>query len=256
MHKINDNYIEPLHITERGNTMARVLFLSDQHHPYCHPEALDFAKRIYEKYDIDTVINGGDEVEHHALSFHMRRPDMPSAQEELKRAIEHLQPWYETFPEVTVMESNHTSRPFRVALNAGLPTEYLKEYKEFLKAPKGWNWAPDITIDEVLYMHGEGAKGGAGGAYATVTKYRQSVVHCHMHSFAGIQWSATKQDMLFCMNAGCIIDPDALAFAYAKNFPNRPTLGLGVVIDGIPYFEPMPLGTKIKRLKKTRKVLI
>lgn len=236
--------------------MARILVISDQHHPYCHKEALDFCKRLYEKYDCDTVINMGDELDHHALSFHTRRPDLPGASDELKRGLEEIQDWYEAFPNVTVLESNHGSRPFRVAINYGLPTEYLKEYKEFMKAPNGWVWRPEVVIDDVMYIHGEGAKGGAGGCYATLSKYRQSVVHAHIHSFGGIQYSATKQDLLFCMNAGCLIDPEALAFAYAKHSANRPTLGTGVIIDGIPYFEPMPLGTKVKRLKKSKKVLI
>lgn len=43
----------------------------------------------------------------------------------------------------------------------------------------------------------------------------------------------------------CLIDVKALAFAYAKNFANRPTLGAGVIIDGVPHFIPMDLGKKV-----------
>jgi len=39
-----------------------------------------------------------------------------------------------------------------------------------------------------------------------------------------------------------------LAFAYGKHFKNKPIIGCGVVIDGVPYAEPMDLGSKIRRV--------
>ena len=42
-------------------------------------------------------------------------------------------------------------------------------------------------------------------------------------------------------------DVDAYAFAYGKQFPKKPTLGCGVVLDGgrTAIFIPMDLGSKI-----------
>ena len=46
------------------------------------------------------------------------------------------------------------------------------------------------------------------------------------------------------------IDVDAMAFSYGKNFPKKPTLGCGVVLDGgkTALFIPMDLGSKISRI--------
>ena len=46
--------------------------------------------------------------------------------------------------------------------------------------------------------------------------------------------------MLFGLNSGCGIDIKRYCFAYGKKFTNRPTLGLGIIIDGEDaYFERM-----------------
>jgi hypothetical protein len=45
------------------------------------------------------------------------------------------------------------------------------------------------------------------------------------------------------MGVGCGIDTRAYAFSYGRDFITKPTLGCGIVIDGIrPIFEPMLIG--------------
>ena len=65
----------------------RILNISDQHMPYEHPDMFAFLAAIKRKYKPTLVVNGGDEVDAHALSFHDSDSDLPSAGDELKLAI-------------------------------------------------------------------------------------------------------------------------------------------------------------------------
>ena len=80
---------------------------------------------------------------------------------------------------------------------------------------------------------------------------RQSTVIGHCHSFGGVNYMASRNDLIFGMNVGCGIDVDAMAFSYGKNFPKKPTLGCGVVLDGgrTAIFIPMDLGSRITRIR-------
>lgn len=236
--------------------MSRVLVISDLHVPYHNPNALNFVQEVAEKWDIDTVVCIGDEVDFHGISFHRHDPDLMNPGEELRVAVEELQRWYTVFPDVHVCTSNHTSLPFRKAFDCGLPKALLRDYREFLQAPKGWQWADEWTIDNVTYIHGENLGSSLTALKNAVTKRRISTVIGHLHSEMGIYFSATERDLVFAMNVGCLVSIDSMAFAYGKKFALRPVLGCGVVIDGTPYLEQMDLGSKVKRLKKSRKVLI
>jgi hypothetical protein len=43
------------------------------------------------------------------------------------------------------------------------------------------------------------------------------------------------------MDTGCGVDDSHPAFSYGKNFLRRSVLSCGVVIDGVPYHEIMPM---------------
>jgi hypothetical protein len=182
----------------------------------------------------------GDELDMHAMSQHDHDPDGRSAGDEHAAGLAGLRPFYDTFPDVDVAYSNHTARPFRRAAKFGIPSVYLKTYAEFLEAPKGWRWAEAIEVDNVRYFHGEGY-GGALGALKAAQASMQPVVIGHLHSFAGCLFNANPKYLFWGMNAGCLIDRHAYAFAYAKNSPAKPILGCGVVREGVPTFVPMML---------------
>ena len=44
------------------------------------------------------------------------------------------------------------------------------------------------------------------------------------------------------MDTGCGIDANHPAMNYGRNMLSKPILSAGVVLDGIPYHEPMPCG--------------
>ena len=70
-----------------------------------------------------------------------------------------------------------------------------------------------------------------------------STVFGHVHAYGGVQYRETGAGTFFGLNTGCLIDHSAYAFSYSKLYAERPTLGLGLIIDGEEaYFIPMNAG--------------
>jgi hypothetical protein len=204
-----------------------------------HKHAVEFLADMKSKFNPDQIVCLGDEADQHALGDWDHDPDGMSAGDEHKAMIAQLKPLYKIFPEVKVCESNHSKRPYRKAFKSGLPRAYMKAYREFMEAPYGWSWHDTIEIEKVLYMHGEGYSGPAGALKAAMSN-RKSVFIGHLHSFAGVQYSATRGDQIFGVNSGCLIDEEKYAFAYGKIFPNRAVLGCSICVHGTAaQFIPM-----------------
>lgn len=216
----------------------RVLVIPDLHCPFEHKDSLAFLRAVKVKYNTDKIICLGDELDAYALSTYEHGPDTFSAGHELDEAIKHLQPFYEAFPNTSVCTSNHTNRIVKKAFRAGIPSKFLKTFAEILDAPKGWQWMDKWIIDSVVYEHGEGYSGSAA-ARLIAKDNMKSTVFGHVHSHAGVQYISNPYEQFFGMNCGCLIDEDAYAFHYAKLMKNKPVLGCGVVIGGIPQFIPM-----------------
>jgi hypothetical protein len=217
----------------------RVLAIGDIHSPFEHRYYLDFLVETYQKYNCDTVVCMGDEIDSHALSKYDADPDGFSAGHELFEGIKHLQPYYSAFPNVQVVTSNHTVRGYKRGFEAGIPKAFFKSYAEILQAPKGWTWSSSLTIDGVLYHHGEGFSGETGHIKAARSAMRSTVIG-HIHSHGGVSYIQTEFGRIFGLNCGCGVDVDQYAFAYGKNCVNKPTLGVGIILEGrVAYFEPM-----------------
>jgi hypothetical protein len=220
--------------------LASVLFISDLHHPWAHPKALLHLQVTREKFKCDKIICLGDEIDAAAFSIKWpMNPDLPSASDELKFAIEKLQPFYKEFPEVDVVESNHGMRMFRKARVTGLPSAVIRRYQEILEFPEGWHFVPDLEIDGVYVSHGESFnKTSWRNAF---DKLKQSSVIGHIHSNGGVIYNRNRKKQYFSGNFGCLIDQRHQAFDYGKHILDKPTLGCGVVLDGEEaYFVPMP----------------
>ena len=149
--------------------------------------------------------------------------------------------WHKAFPNSIVCWGNHDDRPNRLAKSVNIPAEiYLKQYNE-LWDTKTWQWVEDYEIDGVKYFHGDGYSGKY--AYANASqKEAMSVVIGHCHSVAGIHWNANNQKLWFGMSVGSGIDDKTYAFEYGKRCPRKSIISCGVVINGHPYHEMMPLG--------------
>lgn len=215
-----------------------MLFISDLHHPYVHPKAFDFCRRVQNKFKTNYTLLAGDEADQSQLSVkYQASPDGLSAGEELDETIKSLTPWYRHFKDAVVLESNHTSRVFKKAFSAGIPNAFLKTYREFLKAPEGWMWVPETVIDGVHYTHGEMFNQSSWKTGFDVNY--ESIAIGHLHSGGGVVFKKNRKGTFFALNSGCLIDVTARVFDYAKHSKNKPTLGCGVIIDGIGQFIPM-----------------
>jgi hypothetical protein len=218
----------------------KVLVVGDVHCPVAHPGYRQFCTDLAEKYDTDKTVFIGDLVDWHAITFHSRHPDAPGPKDEYDLAKSEIAKWYESFPNADVCIGNHDERVVRVAEEAGIPSFLIRQYAEVWETPT-WKWETDFTRDEVYYFHGTGT-GGIHPAFNSMTKMMMSVCQGHIHSAGGIKWRANPNRRCFGMDVGCGIDDKAIAFAYGRHQKVRSILGAGVVLDGVPYHEIMPIG--------------
>lgn len=231
--------IEP--VRKVDNT--RILFISDMHIPYNHKGLIPFLAGLKRRYDPTRVICLGDELDKHAMSFHDSDPDLPSAGDELQKALPIIKEVEQLFPEMDLVDSNHGSMVYRKAKHHGIPRRYIRPYNEVLGVGDGWVWHMDLTLDmspwdvpDVYVHHGKSAK-------AVKTSQAMSMSHVcgHFHESFGIEYWANPKGLYYGMNVGCLIDDDALAFAYNNSNLKRPIIGTGLIIEGIPVLEAMPL---------------
>lgn len=227
----------------------RVLTISDTQEPFGHRDAVPFLRWVKKKYAPDIVTHAGDEMDFHALGDWDHDPDGYSAGHELTAGLERMGEYYNLFPNVLACRSNHTDRPLRRAFKAGIPAAFIKEYHEFMKAPPGWSWKDQHIIDGVVYEHGEGFS-GFNGALNCALKNGAPTVIGHIHSHAGILYSADAQRILYGFNVGCLIDKDAYAFRYGKNLKHKPLLGVGIIHKAVPTWVPMLLNSKGRWIRR------
>ena len=219
--------------------MSRVLVVGDVHEPVAHPGYLQFCLDLYEAWNCDTVMMIGDVVDWHSVSFHARHPDCPGPSDEYELAYAAIQKWVKAFPDAIVTIGNHDERLIRLAQSTNIPSRFIRDYAEVWDTP-GWKWVHEHILDDVYYFHGTGFSGKYPAANA-VTRMAMSVVMGHVHSAGGVKWLVNPQKRMFGMDTGCGIDDRAAAFAYGHHLKTRSVLSAGVVLDGIPYHEIMPI---------------
>lgn len=201
--------------------MSKVLVIGDIHEPFCLDGYLQHCKNVYKEFNCNKVVFIGDIIDSHYSSFHSTDPDGMSAKDELNLSIKKLRKWHKAFPKATVIIGNHDRIVARKALANGISAKWIKEYKDVLEVPT-WNFKTDETIDNVLYVHGEGAT-----AFTKAKTLFQSVVAGHTHTKCYIEY----MNNVFGMQVGCGVDKDSYAMAYAKNYA-PPQIACGVVLDG------------------------
>lgn len=222
-------------------TYRSILFISDMHYPFNHPDIVAFLRALKDKYKPDLIVSLGDEVDLHSFSFHDHDGDLLSPGEELKTAIARLQPIYKMFPEMLIVESNHGSLVYRRGKAGGLPRSVLKSYRDILEAPKGWYWHNDLIVrssdDMPIYVcHGKSSDG-----LKLSQSMGMSTIEGHFHEKFEVRYWGNKLGLFWSVKAGCLIDNDSLAFAYNKLNLKRPVIGTVVVIEGQPKLCPMIL---------------
>lgn len=236
----DDDIGEALEIPEVAH---RILVIPDQHIPYHHKDMIPFLKEVAKQFDPDLVVNLGDEVDSHALSFHDSDPNLDSAGTELEKSIPVLKELEELFPHMLVCHSNHGSLVYRRAKAHGIPVQMLKRYREILfpdcGAP-GWSWSygwrVNTPLGPVLFKHQP-----SGSVLIDAAHNQANLVVGHLHGDYGISYSASSAHLYYGMNTGCLIDKESLAFAYGKHSLRKPIIGCAVILNGMPMLIPMLL---------------
>lgn len=218
-----------------------ILFISDPHYPYNHPDILSFLREIKKTYKPDKIVFSGDELDHHAASFHEHNQDLYSHGHEMAEAIKRMQPLYKLFPEADLLDSNHGSMAFRRAIYGNLSAKVIRPYREQISAPKGWHWHDELILyasnDQPIYF--------CHGKSSDVLKVSQSmgmnVCQGHFHEKFELRYWGNKLGLFWGLTAGCLIENSSLAFAYNKVNLKRPVIGCAVILDGLPKLLPMVL---------------
>lgn len=237
--RVESLYYEPP--TKDTHDNSRILVISDLHFPYESPDTFDFLQMLKDKYSPTRVIQLGDEVDYHASSFHDSDPDLYSAGHELKKAQQKIKRLEQMFPEMDLLDSNHGSLIYRKAKTHGLPAHCIKSYNEMLGVGEGWKWHNDLMIElpngqSVYFCHGRSTDG------LKLSKNMScNVVQGHFHSKFNISYWSNPKDLYWSMQAGCLVDNNSLAMAYNKLTLDRPIIGCGLIIEGVPVLEAMPL---------------
>lgn len=223
-----------------------ILAIPDQHAPYQHPDALKFLIAVREAFNPDLVVNLGDELDFHAMSFHDSDPNLDSAGPELERGKKWLHKLEAEFPNQLICDSNHGSMTFRRAKAHGLPVQLIRGYREVIFPDgngQGWHWAENWRVrtpmGEVMFKHQS-----VGGILADAAHNACNLLVGHEHGKFSIEYTASSSHLYWGGFSGCLIDKDSYAFAYGKNFPRKPIIGCTVILQGRPMLIPMVLNKK------------
>jgi predicted phosphodiesterase len=222
-----------------------VLVISDLHLPFEHKYALEFCQRIQKEFNCEEeVVCIGDLVDNHSISYHEHDPDGWSPEDEMEQVDRKLQKWFNAFPKVKLCRGNHDTMVDRKGKTVGLPKRCFAQFRDIWGLPKGWVDDWEFEIGGVKYLHGTGYSGKNGHIQA-IYDHRSSVVIGHLHSVAGVEYSANTKDSVFGLCVGCLVDRKAYAFDYGRDFKRKPILGAGVVSytkrGTIATFVPMEL---------------
>jgi hypothetical protein len=224
-----------------GTDNSRILFISDMHIPYHHEHTLLFLESLKKRYEPTRIICLGDELDKHAMSFHDSDPDLPSAGDELRRALPVVKELEKLFPVMDLIDSNHGSMVYRKSKAHGIPRSYIRSYNEVLEVGEGWKWHNDLTLElpdgQKVYVH----HGKSADAVKTSQAMSMSHVCGHFHESFGVRYWGNPNGLFWAMNSGCMINDKALAFNYNNVNLKRPIIGTSLIIDGYPVLEVMPL---------------
>lgn len=243
-------FIKPQPDDDFGSTLripecaTSILVIPDQHAPYQHADALAFLREVKRQFNPDLVVNLGDELDYHSLSFHDSDPNLDSASAELEKAKVFLSELHAEFPDMLVCHSNHGSMVYRRAKAHGIPVQMLRKYRDVIfpaHGAPGWSWAfgwrVETPLGPVMFKH------QANGILADAAHNACNLIVGHNHGNFSIEYSASSAHLYYGAYAGCLIDKDSIAFAYGKHSLKKPIVGCIVVLNGRPVLIPMILDT-------------
>jgi hypothetical protein len=218
--------------------MSNILHIPDLHSPFIHKRALKFVKEVYNKYNCNEVVFGGDVFDLYSWSRYPTDTNTLTGRVEFQRAKRQISSWVDAFPIATITIGNHDLRLLKRLRESRIPPEMvITNFCDIWNLPNTWNWVDSYKKDGVVYIHG--ARSGENAHVSNAKDYRCSVVSCHTHSTAGVEFMSNRENTIFAMNTGCLVNDREVGFAYANELTRRPVLGCGVILDGFPVFIPL-----------------
>lgn len=183
----------------------------------------------------------GDMVDFAAISRWGKDPRLSSALDEYARFLQHARKLYNYWPEADYIMGNHDNRPKNTALANGIPDYFLKDDKELMCMPEGWNVHESLILEnsdglDTLVHHGHGKN---GDALKTALLEMRNFVCGHHHQRFGVQYHQSTHSSVWGMNCASLVDRKHLAFVYGKNFSKQPIIGTGIIVNNIPMVIPM-----------------
>lgn len=219
-----------------------ILHIPDQHAPYNHPDMIAFLSAVKKAFPIDLVVNAGDELDMHAMSFHDSDPNLDSAGPELERGKLVMEELHALFPNQLVCSSNHGSMAYRKAKAHGLPVQFLRRYRDVIfpeHGAPGWSWAFDWVVrtkmGDVKFKH------QSSGILADAAHNRCNLMVGHSHGLFSTEYCASTDYLYWGAYGGCLIDNKSYAYAYGKQSKNKPIVGCTLILNGRPMQIPMVL---------------
>lgn len=223
--RVPDKLRKSYKMWKESSKKENVLLIGDIHEPFCLDGYLEFNQYLYKKYNINRVIFAGDIIDNHYSSFHATDPDGMGGDAELRAAVEKLSHWYKAFPNAEVLYGNHDRIVSRKASANNVPSAWIKDIHEVLQVPN-WIFTPRIESNGVEYVHGD----GGGQARARAKNEMCSVAQGHFHTVAYTEWYHGIGKPIFAMQAGCGVDRDAYALAYARGWKKQ-VIASGLILE-------------------------
>lgn len=225
-------------VESKSTNVGNVLIIGDLHAPFILPGYLEWCKKLEQEYKTTKIIFIGDLIDGHSWSYHESDVDGMGVGDELEAAKKQLALAYKLFPNADVCLGNHDLLIARKAKTAGLSKHFIKDFKDVIEAPKGWNFAEEYTYDNVRYIHGS-----IGNAFIRAKDSRISTVQGHLHSQSFVQYSVSEKDAIFGLQIGCGLDHTKYAFEYAKPMTKKPVISAGLVLESgtLPIIKLMNL---------------
>ena len=115
--------------------MANALIIGDTHAPCMQDGYIDFLLEQYYWWECDRVIHIGDLIDNHALSFHLKKPQLKDPIREYEQAKEQVAEIVAAFPDADLLLGNHDVLPYRWATEVGIPVEMLRDFGDIFELP-------------------------------------------------------------------------------------------------------------------------
>lgn len=223
----------------------KIACLGDVHAPWGHAKAIAWAISRVREFKPDYVVQVGDAFDMFAHSKFPKVVKLP-VEEELTQGKQQLEALWSGIRKVAPNSrrfqlcGNHDDRPLKRATAAApelvpLVGKSLRELFSFAGVTTIHDPKEELFIRDICFQHGHYAHLGDHAKFNQL-----NTVHGHTHR-GGTWFGRNRNGPLWELDCGLLGDPDQECFSYrSQRRIHTCTVGLGLVTDSGPVFEPYP----------------